>query len=219
MTSHGLPREIETVATSHAAELLLHPLRQDILREARTASSAAEIARRMGMPAQKVNYHVRTLVDAGLLVPAGERRRRNLVEKRYRATARSYVLLPHVLGPMSAADTRVADAFSAAHLLQLTTTLQAELGDALAEGREHDVPVPTLSLDAEVRFRSPDQRAAFAQAIQRALTEVIAKFTEPTVGPDGQPAPERPYRLVLGCYPLPRPSPTRHESDPPEEAN
>lgn len=173
----------------------------------------------MGLPAQKVNYHVRTLVDAGLLVPAGERRRRNLVEKRYRATARSYVLLPRVLGAMSAADTRVADAFSATHLLQLTATLQAELGDALAEGRERDVPVPTLSLDAEVRFHSADQRAAFAQAVQQAFTEAIAQFTEPAVEPDGQPAPGRPYRLVLGCYPLARPSPTPEDSDPSQEAN
>ncbi len=184
------------------------------MREASAASSAAEIARRMGLPAQKVNYHVRTLVDAGLLVPAGERRRRNLVEKLYRATARSYVLLPRVLGPVSAEDARVADAFSAAHLLQLTAALQGELGEALAEGQERDAPVPTLSLDAELRFRSPDQRAAFAEAVQQAVTEVIAGFTEPAMEPDGQPAPGRPYRLVLGCYPLARPSPTQDASDP-----
>lgn len=211
--------DVQAVRSARAAELLLHPLRQGILREARAASSAAEIARRLELPAQKVNYHVRTLVDAGLLVPAGERLHRNLVEKRYRATARSYVLLPGVLGPMSAEGTRVADAFSAAHLLQLTSTVQAELGETLAEGQEHDVPVPTLSVDVEVRFRSPDQRAAFAQAVQHALADVVAQFTEPAQEPDGRPAPGRPYRMVLGCYPLARASRGPDSSDPNEEAN
>ena len=106
--------DVDVVRDPHAAQLLLHPLRQRILREARQATSAAEIARHVDLPAQKVNYHVRTLVDAGLLVSAGHRTHRNLVERRYRATARSYVILPEVMGQVGVQGLNPADAFSAA---------------------------------------------------------------------------------------------------------
>jgi DNA-binding transcriptional ArsR family regulator len=66
------PVPVEPVEEARRAELLLHPLRQRILSEAREASTAAEIARRVGLPPQKVNYHVRTLAAAGFLHPAGE---------------------------------------------------------------------------------------------------------------------------------------------------
>lgn len=194
---------LEPVRDADKAELLLHPLRQRILFEAREARTAAEIARRVGLPAQKVNYHVRTLADAGFLQPAGEGRKRNLVEKRYRASARSYLLLPGVLGEMSP-DARVeADRFSAAHLMQLSAVLQSELGTWFA-GDPRPVDVPTLSMEAELRFDSGEQRAAFAQALQKAITRVVGQHTSPARDEDGRTRPGRPFRLVVGCYPVPQ---------------
>lgn len=194
--------DIEGVEHPHAAELLLHPLRQRILHEASEPASAAEIARRVDLPAQKVNYHVRALVDAGLLVPAGERLKRNLVEKRYRATARAYVLLPKVLGEISPEWLSLSDEVSAAHLIQLASTLQSELSSAIREVRNRAGEVPTLSLDVELRFDSAAQRAAFATALQEVLTDVVGRFSDPAVDCDGAPSPGRPYRLVVGCYPI-----------------
>jgi DNA-binding transcriptional ArsR family regulator len=195
-------RELEAVGRTETAELLLHPLRQRILQEAVDPSSASEIARRIGDTPQKVNYHVRTLVEAGLLVPAGEQRKRNLTEKRYRATARSYVLLPGVLGRVSAETRRVTDELSATHLLQLSAVMQAELGATMDQDRSSGSETPTLALDAELRFESRRQRAAFASALREAVAEVIARYTAPARTDDGRASPGRPYRLVLGCYPV-----------------
>ncbi len=69
---------------------------------AREPICAAELARRLALPRQRVNYHVRELERAGFLRPAGRQRKRNWIEQRYVATARSYVLSPEILGPLGA---------------------------------------------------------------------------------------------------------------------
>ena len=215
-----IPRQIadiEAVEHPRAAELLLHPLRQTILREASEPASAAEIARRVSLPAQKVNYHVRALVDAGLLVPAGERLKRNLVEKRYRATARAYVLSPAVLGEMSPQRLRLSDEVSAAHLIRLASTLQSELARTIREDRSTAGDVPTLSLDVELRFESPAQRGEFATALQDTVADLVERFTAPAVDRLGAPADGRPYRLVVGCYPIGEAGPSEPRT--PDEAD
>jgi DNA-binding transcriptional ArsR family regulator len=193
---------LEPVEEASRAELLLHPLRQRILSEAREASTAAEVARRVGLPPQKVNYHVRTLVDAGFLRPAGEGRKRNLIEKRYRASARSYLLLPGILGEMSPSAMSDADRFSAFYLMRLSALLQEELA-AWMEAEEADGEgVPTLSMEAEVRFDSVERRAAFADALQKAVAVVIGQHTAPARDEKGRARSGRAYRLVVGCYPV-----------------
>lgn len=192
---------VEPVEEAGRAELLLHPLRQRILKEAREASTAAEIARRVGLPPQKVNYHVRTLADAGFLRLAGEGRKRNLIEKRYRASARSYVLLPQVLGETGPGTIGDTDRLSAAYLMHLSARVQQELAAWLEPDKVRD-GLPTLSMDAEVRFESAEQRAAFAEALRDAVTRVIGEHTAPSRGEEGKRRPGRAYRLVVGCYPI-----------------
>ena len=76
------------------AGALLHPLRQRLLSLSREPASASELARRLGLPRQRVNYHVRKLEAAGFLRPAGRARKGNMIEQKYVATARAYVLSP-----------------------------------------------------------------------------------------------------------------------------
>ncbi|MFW6202097.1 MAG: winged helix-turn-helix domain-containing protein [Gemmatimonadota bacterium] len=193
-------RAVELIGERDRAELLLHPLRLRILEQARDeALSAAEVARRIGETPQKVNYHVGALADAGFLRLAEERRRGNLVERRYRATARRYAFSPAVLGPLGLESGPVSagEALSAARLLGLTALVQEELGATLREAAEADIAeVPTLSIDAEVRFSSATERAAFADELREAVLEVVGRYTGG--GDRGWP-----FRLALGCYPLP----------------
>jgi hypothetical protein len=95
-----------------------------------------------------------------------------------------------------------ADRYSAAYLLYLSALLQEELGVWLESGGEDGERVPTLSLGAEIRFDSARQRAAFADSLQRAVTEVIARHTSPACDVKGQPRGGRAYRLLVGCYPV-----------------
>jgi len=185
------------------AAALLHPLRLRILDALREPDSSAGLARRLRLPRQKVNYHVRELARAHFLERAGQRRRRNMIERRYRTTARGYILSPELLGRLGVPREQAEDAFSAAYLLGLLSLGQAELGRANREANAQGKRLATLSLNSELRFESAEQRARFTQELQRSVVEVTARYASPYANADGTPVPGRPHRLILGCYPIP----------------
>jgi DNA-binding transcriptional ArsR family regulator len=187
--------------------LVEHPLRLAILRAAAEPRSATEIAAGLGLPRQRVNYHIGRLRRAGFLVPAGRRRRRGLFEQRYTATAQTYVVDPEVLGPVLARPDRIADRLSAEYLVALAAQIQGDLGQVMHEAARQDKRVATLSLSTEIRFAGPQQRARFARELEHALTRLVARYADPATTADGAPAPGRLFRLVVGCYPPPAPSP------------
>ena len=187
-----------------AAALVQHPLRPRILSLAREPASATQIAAVLGEARQKVNYHVRQLHRAGLLKPAGRRKKRNMIEQRYVATARAYVLAPQLVGPLAAQAAQVADALSASHLVALASQAQAELASVMEAAGAQGKRVATLSASAELRFESAEQRESFVQALRAALTRVVAAHSSPMTKRDGSAGAGRPYRLVVGCYPIPK---------------
>lgn len=196
--------EIEAVRQPRrAATLLGHPLRTAILARARAPVSASELARGLGETRQKVNYHVRQLAAAGLLRPAGQQRRRNMVEQQYVASARSYVLASEVLGELAPDAGVLADTASAAHLVALCARAESEVVRVMASASASGLRVRTLSLAADVRFESVAQRAAFTRALLAAVSEVVAAHSGPYRTGAGEPGAGRPFRLLLGCYPEP----------------
>lgn len=127
--------QIDFVQDSGRASALLHPLRLRILEALRQPDSAAGVARRLRLPRQQVNYHVRELARARFLERAGQRRKRNMIERRYVAAARGYVLSPELLGQLGLDARRIEDTFSAAYLLALTTQMQTKVGRAWREAQ------------------------------------------------------------------------------------
>jgi DNA-binding transcriptional ArsR family regulator len=188
---------------AQAAILLHHPLRLKILAALLEPDSATAVARRMKLPRQTVNYHVRELARARLLVRAGRRRRRHLFEQCYVATARGYVLSPELLGKLAADPAQVADTFSANYLLGLASKLQSELARSVQLAAAAGKHLATLSINTELRFSSPEQRAVFTEELLRTLVDVAARHSSPFAKADGSPAEGRPFRLVVGCYPIP----------------
>jgi DNA-binding transcriptional ArsR family regulator len=186
-----------------AAVLLHHPLRLKILAALLEPDSATGVARRMKLPRQTVNYHVRELARARLLARAGRRRRRHLFEQCYVATARGYVLSPELLGKLAADPAQVADTFSAKYLLGLASKLQSELARSAELAAAAGKRLATLSINTELRFTSPEQRAAFTEALQRAIVEITGRHSSPFTMADGSATEGRPFRLVVGCYPIP----------------
>jgi DNA-binding transcriptional ArsR family regulator len=193
----------DLVRDMNRATALLDPLRLRILDALREPDSASGLARRFGLPRQKMNYHIRELARAHFLERAGQRRRRNMIERRYRATAQAYVLSPELLGRMGLPREHTEDAFSAAYLLGLMAVTQAELARASREATEHHKRITTLSINSELRFESAEQRAKFASELHRSVIDVIGRHASPHILADGSAGAGRPYRLVLGCYPIP----------------
>ncbi|HXZ13969.1 MAG TPA: helix-turn-helix domain-containing protein [Candidatus Sulfotelmatobacter sp.] len=185
------------------AAALLHPLRLRILESLREPDSAAGLARRLRLPRQKVNYHVRELARSHFLERAGQRRRRNMIERRYRTAAQGYILAPDLLGRLGLPREKAEDAFSAAYLLGLMSLGQSELGRATREAKAQGKRLSTLSLSSELRFETPEQRARFAEELRRTIVDTVARHSSPYTQADGTPGRGRPYRLILGCYPIP----------------
>ena len=195
---------IETVAQPRrAATLVMHPLRPRILAHARNPVSASDLARRLGQPRQRVNYHVRQLAAAGFLHPVGQQRKRNMVEQQYVASARAYVLTPEVLGEAAPDLADAQDQASAAHLVALCARAQTEVARVMESADVAGVRVRTLSLQTDIRFESVEQRTEFTNELLKAVGDVVARTTSPYTTPDGAPAAGRPFRLMLGCYPVP----------------
>jgi DNA-binding transcriptional ArsR family regulator len=191
------PHAIECVDDPSRAGVLLAPLRAEIAHQLASPASATEVADRLGLPRQKVNYHVRQLADAGFLRRAGQRRKRNMIEQRWVATARSYLLTPEVVPPLQPRTQSISDRLSADYLLALAGQIESELGTARREADRQGKRLSTLSIDGEIAFESAGQRAAFTQALQQAVTAVVREFSTAP----GRPK-SRQFRLVVGCYPL-----------------
>jgi len=195
--------DLESVSNPRRAGALLHPLRLRILALARDPVSAARIARELGLPRQRVNYHVRALERAGFLRPAGRARRRNMIEQRYVSTSRAFVLSAGILGPVGADWRDIADTGSADYLLALAEQVRLDVERAAGEAEAEGKRISTLSLKSQFRFESPAQRAEFNSAVREAIVGVIARHSSPNRLENGRPSRGKPYRMVVACYPVP----------------
>jgi DNA-binding transcriptional ArsR family regulator len=80
------------------AETLLKPRRIEVLRQLAEPRSCTEVAACLDQTQQRVYYHVKRLVEHGLVTQVAERRVRGINEGVYQATARAYWLSPRLVG-------------------------------------------------------------------------------------------------------------------------
>ncbi len=180
-----------------AAVAALYPMRSRILRALSTPASAAMLGAQLDLPRQKVNYHLRTLESHGLVRVVEERRWGGIRERLFVATAASYVISPAALGSVAGDPERVSDRLSARYLIALGGRCVREVGALVRRAEREGKRLATLSLDTEVSFGSPAERAAFADELARAVSELVARYHDPS------DRDARPHRIVLAAYPLP----------------
>jgi hypothetical protein len=179
----------------------------------REPDSATGLARRLRMPRQVLNYHVKEMARVQLLQPAGRRKRRALFEQCYVASAMGYVLSPEILGKLSANLDIAKDRFSAAFLVGMANRIQSEVGYAIERAEAAGKRLATLGLNSEFRFVAAEQRAEFAQALEAAVQSVVERYTSPFRDADGKAGDGRAYRLMLGCYPISEKGSTRQDAE------
>lgn len=190
--------DLEVIDDPAAASAALDPIRSRLLAELTRPASAATLAARIGMPRQKVNYHLRTLEAHRLVEVAEERHWGGLTERLLVASAGSYVVSPGALGPAASDPGRSADRLSASYLVALGARIVREVGDLWRRARAADKRLATLAVDTEIRFRSPAERADFTAELTRAITALVARYHDETA-PGG-----RLHRLVLVAHPMPQ---------------
>ena len=191
--------DVEVIDDAAAAVAALDPLRLRLLAELSEPRSAATLASRVGVARQKVNYHLRTLEAHGLVREVDQRRWGGLTERLLVATAASYVVSPAALGAVAVDPERSADRLSARYLVALAARVVREVGELVRRSDAAGKRLPTLALDTEIRFRSAEERSAFAAELTQAVTALASRYHDESA-PGG-----RWHRLVVAAYPLPNP--------------
>jgi DNA-binding transcriptional ArsR family regulator len=186
---------IAVIEDPAAAEASLDPIRTTILRELVQPGSATQLAVRVGLPRQKVNYHLKALERHGLVELVEERRKGNVTERVLQATAASYLISPSALAAVSPDPHRFSDRFSAFWLLALAGRMVQEVGKLIAGAAAARQKLATFAIDGEITFRTAAERAAFAEELGVEVTRLVDKYHDA-----GSPQGRR-HRLVVALHP------------------
>ena len=192
-----MPAAVQIVQSAEKAAVLLQPGRLELLHSLEQPNSGAGLARRLGVPRQKLNYHLRELERGGFLELVEERRKGNCTERLVRATAKSYVIGPQAMGHLGATPDEARDHFSVAYLVAAAARAIRELAGLAGRAQRAQKRVATLTLESEIRFASAESRAEFAEELTSTLARLAAKYHNEHV--EGG----RRFRLLTACYPLP----------------
>lgn len=187
-------QDVEVIESAEAAAAVLDPVRGRLLSELAIPASAAGLAARIGIARQKVNYHLKALEAHGLVGLAEERRHGGITERVLQASAASYVVSPAAVSASAADPDGKADHLSAGYLVALAGRVVREVGALARRAGASGGRLPTLSIDTVIGFRSPDDRAAFAEELTEGVLDLAARYHHD----DG-----RPHRLVVAAHPVP----------------
>jgi DNA-binding transcriptional ArsR family regulator len=173
------------------AETLLKPHRIEVLRQLAEPRSCTEVAARLDQTQQRVYYHVKRLVEHGIVTQVAERRVRGINEGVYQATARAYWLSPRLVGRIGQRQHR--DEASLGYLLDLMEEVQSDVAALHSQAaRPVGAPdLPSLGVSGEIRVR-PDRRAEFMTDLKTALQDLFTKYG----GGEGDA-----FKLAVACYP------------------
>lgn len=199
--------DVAVIEDPAAAEVTLDPMRARLLAELAEPASATMLAARVGLARQKVNYHLRELERHGLIELVEERRKGNVTERLMRATALSYVISPAVLAGVQPDPAHSPDRLSASWLLAVAARLVREVGTLIAGATKARKTLATFGLDAQVRFASPAERAAFAEELTAAVAALISRYH------DENASGGRDSRVVIAVHPSLKPD-ANEDKDP-----
>ena len=200
------PPAVRVLEQADGVRAALGPLRRSVLECLQEPGSATEIALALGVPRQRVNYHVRALERAGLVELVEERRRRGFTERVMCATAQAFLVDPELLAPhpvRSAVAER--DRYAAEHLVTTAAGTVRDVGRMMTAADAERKRLLTFTIETELRFAEPADVHRFTSAVADAIARTAEEHTMPAEG--------RLYRVVLGGYPAPSPPPNGTEQE------
>jgi DNA-binding transcriptional ArsR family regulator len=178
-------RDVLYLEQIEQAEALLKPQRIEVLRQLAEPRSCTEVAALLDQTPQRVYYHVKRLVEAGLVTQVTERRVRGIHEGVYQASARSYWLSPRLVGRIGLRATQ--DELGLGYLLDLMEEVQADIGALDRTAPE----LPSVGVSGEIRML-PERRQEFLNDLQTALQDLFTRYG----GAEGDA-----FKLAVACYP------------------
>jgi hypothetical protein len=112
-----------------------------------------------------------------------------------KATSRSFVVNPALLGPLARARTEAGDRFSTEHLLASAAAIIRDVAVLSRRARAVDERLATFTMDCEIRFVSPTRFRSFSEELASALATLAVKY-------DRRTAKSRRFRVVVGSHPV-----------------
>lgn len=200
-------RGLEVVSDEARIAAVIDPTRRRLLEAlAERPDSAAGLARRTGETRQRLNYHLRTLEEVGLVELQEERRRGNCVERVLRPVARRFVVDPTALGRLAGEPESSGDRFSATWLIALAARAIRELATLRERASTRRKRLATAAIESEVRLARATDFEPFVADLTDAVARVVARHHREGGG-------GRSFRLVVGAYPAPeRPADGRSDA-------
>jgi biotin operon repressor len=205
-------RHLDIIDDPARARAALQPVRLRLLHLLDRPQSAPQVAKAIGMPRQRVLYHLRKLEAQGFVEAHEHGSVGRRIDRSYVRTATSYAIAPGTLGGVAVDPRTVEDAFSSAYL---SAVAGRALNDLAALGRAaaaRGKRVPTLTLETEVRFTTPGDQRRFADELTQAFTAHAAKYHHP------EAITGRTFRVFACGYPAVPPRTNRPGPAPGAEA-
>lgn len=181
--------DLDVIDDPLVAIVALDPIRSQLLAELTQPASAGALATRLGLPRQKINYHLKALETVGLIHEVQRRLWGGLTERRLQASARAYLIAPRTMGPAAPADTGDPSVLSIA--AKLITDVASLLGLSRASGKR----LATMTGEFVVSFESPTERDDFQEELRELMAALVAKYHAPDT-----PA-ARAHRVVIVAHP------------------
>ncbi|MFC5745597.1 ArsR/SmtB family transcription factor [Actinomadura rugatobispora] len=187
--------DLDVISDPVVAEVALAPLRARLLSELASPASATMLAARTGLARQKVNYHLRALEKHGLAQVVAERRKGNMTEHLFQASAAAYVISPEVMRDAAPNSERLRDHASATWMLALGARLVHDVGQLIRGAGKAKQRLATFAIDSEITFASPQARAQFAAELAHFTAGLVSRYHDETA-PGG-----RRHRVVIALHP------------------
>ena len=197
---------LEVIRRADHAAVLMDPTRQRLLAHLATPDSASGLARKLRLPRQRLNYHLRALERLGLVELVEERKKGNCVERVVQSSARAFVISPEALGAIGLPPEETPDRFSAAYLIAAAGRAIQETASLQARARREKKSIATFTVQGEIRFANAHTRAAFAEELADAIASLTAKYHDDKT-PGG-----RGFRFLAAIHPTPKKE-SKHEGD------
>jgi DNA-binding transcriptional ArsR family regulator len=189
-------QQTAVITGADQAVVALQRTRRQLLAHLAEPDSAAGLARRLGVPRQRLNYHLRELEREGLVELVEERRKGNCVERIVRATARAFVISPDALGELGATPEEAADRFSSTYLVSAAARAMRDVAALQAGATRAGKRLSTFTLETDVRFATAEARAQFAEELANAIAALAARYHD-----DRNPRGRR-FRVLAAIHPV-----------------
>ena len=200
-------RHLDIIDDPSRARAALQPIRLKLLHLLDRPQSAPQLAKSIGMPRQRVLYHLRKLEAQQLVEPLDRGSVGSRIDRSYVRTATSYAIAPKTLGGVAVDPRTVADAFSSTYLSAVAGRALNDLAALNRAAAARGKRVPTLTLETEVRFATPGDQRRFADELTAAFAALAAKYHHADA-PQG-----RTFRVFACGYPAVPARPLESERD------